>query len=61
MTARDHGAVRLDAKRRVSVGSYTELVTGDYFRVERASNGVLTLTPAFSGRGRPTEAEKDCE
>lgn len=37
--------IRLDAKSRLSVGRYTELEPGSYFRIEKAEGGTLTLTP----------------
>ncbi len=38
---------RLDSKGRVSIGRYTELAPGSIYRIEKAANGVLTLTPVI--------------
>lgn len=37
--------VRSDAKQRVSIGKYTELEPGAYYRIARGEGGQLTLTP----------------
>lgn len=49
MTTKD-GYLRLDANKRVSLGRYTELEPGEYYRVTSTPNGELILTPAAAGK-----------
>lgn len=39
------GFTRVDDRRRIAVGKYTELQPGDYFRIAQNEDGTLTLTP----------------
>ena len=39
------GIARLDTKYRLSLGKYTDALSGDYFHVEERAEGVLVLTP----------------
>lgn len=48
--------IKIDAKSRVSVGRYTELEPGHYFRIEKGENGVLTLTPVVDLNSGTEEA-----
>jgi hypothetical protein len=45
MEPRNDGFARLDERKRLPLGRYTELVTGSYYKVARAEDGTLTLTP----------------
>lgn len=44
MTTND-GMLRLDAKKRVSLGRYTELAAGDFYRLTQTPHGEIVLTP----------------
>lgn len=46
--------IRADSKQRVSIGKWTELAPGSYYRITKGENGELTLTPAI-------ELEADAE
>lgn len=39
------GFIKLDAQKRVSLGKYTSLEPGAYFRIEQLADGVLELKP----------------
>lgn len=45
METRNEGFARLDERKRLPLGRYTELESGSYYRVTRSDDGTLTLTP----------------
>lgn len=45
MEPRNDGYARLDERKRLPLGRYTEIKPGSYYRVTRAEDGTLTLTP----------------
>lgn len=48
MAQLEEGYVRLDDRKRLALGRYTEREPGAYFRVVRSEGGVITLTPTLS-------------
>lgn len=45
MKPRNEGYARLDERKRLPLGRYTELAAGCYYRVFREVDGTLILTP----------------
>lgn len=48
MAQQSEGYVRLDDRKRIALGRFTEREPGSHYHIVRSENGVITLTPTLA-------------